>query len=41
MCIRDSLVLFQERRGAQQIERFWAFYLMSDALWAELARDLA
>ena len=37
----DDLVLFQERRGAQQIERFWAFYLMSDALWAELARDLA
>ncbi len=37
----DDLVLFQERRGAQPIERFWAFYLMSDALWAELARDLA
>lgn len=37
----DDLVLFQERRGAQPVERFWAFYLMSDAFWAELARDLA
>ena len=37
----DDLVLFQERRGAAPIERFWAFYLMSDAFWAELARDLA
>lgn len=36
----DDLVLFQERRGAAPIERMWAFYLMSDAFWAELARDL-
>lgn len=36
----DDLVLFQERRGAKPIERLWAFYLVSDALWAELARDL-
>ena len=36
----DDLVLFQERRGAQPLERMWAFYLTSDALWAELARDL-
>lgn len=37
----DDLVLFQERRGAEPVERFWAFYLMSDAFWAELARELA
>lgn len=37
----DDLVLFQERRGAAPVERFWAFYLMSDAFWQELARDLA
>ena len=37
----DDLVLFQERRGASPVERLWAFYLMSDAFWTELARDLA
>jgi hypothetical protein len=37
----DDLVLFQERRGVSPVERLWAFYLMSDAFWAELARDLA
>ncbi len=37
----DDLVLFQERRGAVPVERFWAFYLMSDAFWQELARDIA
>ena len=37
----DDLVLFQERRGAEPVERFWAFYLMSDAFWSELARELA
>jgi hypothetical protein len=37
----DDLVVFQERRGAQPVERMWAFYLMSDAFWAELGRDLA
>lgn len=37
----DDLVLFQERRGVEPVERFWAFYLMSDAFWSELARDLA
>ncbi len=36
----DDLVLFQERRGTVPVERFWAFYLMSDAFWQELARDL-
>jgi hypothetical protein len=36
----DDLVLFQERRGVSPIERLWAFYLMSDAFWTELAREL-
>lgn len=36
----DDLVLFQERRGVSPVERMWAFYLMSDAFWAELAREL-
>jgi hypothetical protein len=37
----DDLVLFQERRGVSPVERLWAFYLMSDAFWTELARELA
>lgn len=37
----DDLVLWQERRGVTPVERFWAFYLMSDAFWTELARELA
>ncbi len=37
----EDLVLFQERRGITPVERFWAYYLMGDELWAELARDLA
>lgn len=37
----DDLVLWQERRGARPIERLWAFYLTGDALWNELARELA
>jgi len=36
----DDLVLWQERRGVTPVERFWAFYLMSDAFWSELAREL-
>jgi hypothetical protein len=36
----DDLVAFQERRGVSPVERFWAFYLTSDALWHELAREL-
>ena len=35
----DDLVLFQERRGVNPVERMWAFYLTSDAFWRELARD--
>jgi hypothetical protein len=37
----DDLVMFQERRGVSPVERMWAFYLMSDEFWAELARELA
>jgi len=36
----DDLVLWQERRGVSPIERFWAFYLMSDEFWNELGKDL-
>jgi hypothetical protein len=36
----DDLVVFQERRGVTPIERMWAFYLMSDEFYAELAKDL-
>lgn len=37
----DDLVLFQERRGANPIERMWAFYLTGDDFWRELARDFS
>jgi hypothetical protein len=36
----DDLVVFQERRGVSPVERLWAYYLMSDAFWTELAREL-
>lgn len=36
----DDLVLFQQRRGAPQVERDWASYLVGDALYEELGRDL-
>ena len=35
----DDMVLFQERRGVQPIERMWAFYLTSDEFFAEIAKD--
>ena len=37
----DDLVLFQERRGVNPVERMWAFYLTSDDFFRELARDLS
>lgn len=37
----DDLVLFQEQRGARPVERLWAYYLMDDAFWSDLARELA
>ena len=36
----DDLVLWQQRRGAAEIEPEWASYLMSEAFWTELGRDL-
>ena len=35
----DDLVQFQERRGVTPVEKMWAFYLMGDEFWDELARD--
>ena len=37
----DDMVLFQERRGVQPVERLWAFYLTSDDFFREIARDFA
>lgn len=37
----DDLVLYQERRGVKPVERLWAFYLMGDDFWRDLARELA
>ena len=36
----DDLVIFQERRGIQPVENMWAFFLMSDELYNNLALDL-
>ena len=36
----DDLVVFQERRGVKPVERMWAYYLMSDELYAQLALEL-
>jgi hypothetical protein len=36
----DDLVKFQEQRGVRPVERMWAYYLMSDAFYDELAREL-
>lgn len=35
----DDLVLFQQRRGVEPIERSWADYLVSDAFYDNLALD--
>jgi hypothetical protein len=36
----DDLVLFQQRRGVEPIERSWADYLMSNGFYDNLALDL-
>lgn len=36
----DDLVQWQEQRGIKPVERMWAFYLLSDEFYAELAKDL-
>ena len=37
----EDMVLFQERRGVQPVERMWAFYLTSDEFFREIARDFS
>ncbi|HEU0033516.1 MAG TPA: hypothetical protein VFQ53_22950 [Kofleriaceae bacterium] len=37
----DDLAIWQEQRGVAPVERMWAFYLMSDEFYAELAKELA
>jgi hypothetical protein len=36
----DDLVRFQERRGIRPVERDWAYFLLADAFYEDLARDL-
>ena len=36
----DDLALFQERRGADPVERLWAYYLVSDEFFQALAADV-
>jgi hypothetical protein len=36
----DDLVLFQQRRGVEPIERSWADYLVSDAFYDNLALEI-
>lgn len=36
----DDLVQFQSERGISPVERMWAFYLMSDEFYAEIAKEL-
>jgi hypothetical protein len=36
----DDLIAFQEQRGVHPVERLWAFYLLSDAFYRELGREL-
>lgn len=36
----DDLVEWQQQRGVSPIEEFWAYYLVSDDFYRELAKDL-
>jgi hypothetical protein len=36
----DDLVVFQQRRGVKPVEQLWAYYLVSDDFYAQLALDL-
>lgn len=36
----DDVVLYQERRGLSPIERDWAAFILSDAFYDDLLRDL-
>ena len=37
----DDLELFQQRRGISPVETFWAYYLVDDAFFNELAKDIS
>jgi hypothetical protein len=37
----DDLIVFQEQRGISPVERMWAFYLISDDFYNEIAKDLS
>ena len=37
----DDLLAFQQRRGVSPVERFWAYYLLGDDFYNNLALDLA
>lgn len=36
----DDLTLWQQQRGVTPVETLWAYYLLDDAFYAELAKDL-
>jgi len=36
----DDLVQWQEQRGVKPVERLWAFYLLSDEFYRELANEI-
>ncbi|MFO7561908.1 MAG: hypothetical protein R6X02_04650 [Enhygromyxa sp.] len=36
----DDPIVFQQRRGFAEVERDWASFLLSDAFYQDLARDL-
>lgn len=36
----DDLVHWQEQRGLKPVERMWAFFLMGDTFWNELADEI-
>jgi hypothetical protein len=36
----DDLVVFQQRRGIKPVERLWAYYLLSDAFYDNLALEI-
>lgn len=36
----DDLTVWQQQRGVTPVETLWAYYLVDDAFYAELARDL-
>lgn len=37
----DDLVLWQQQRGVSPVQTLWAYYLLDDDFYAELAKDFA